>query len=532
MEVPVVKPEVKKEVKVDKKEEPKKKELDKKEETKKKEDKKEETKKKPEVKKEKKIKKDKKENKPKKSKKKKKTHTKKTKVKIPKEQNTTPPCTPPPDAKLAELISEKKLDALPVEKEVNVVVPSQVITNVDPSPVIKPVDPPLVDYEDDGEDEEDIESMEIIESFPLSKDLFTKEDSPNTEEYVDNWENEDERTPVVPVEEEDSYKDGFSTPLFVNPSPPADHKFDDQGPTQEIVNGSSTPPISGTMRKREDSEEQETRIFKPSKQLFGIDDIYSDVLNRINPTQTKKPLTPPSSSSDSEEEIEERTTTPPLQLADIKNEPESPYGNFSVEDLAKIQKLDENLAKIQSMRSSYGDPADEFCEGLNKMEKFLTTARNITIQKYSSTPQFLVTLQEADLKDDQSPTVFQSSIKMVITPTKIAKNRIQSGTNLLGSDDEDDIVETEKQEVKKEEKRVVEEKVVVKEEKKVVVEVKKERRSTRSPEKKDRKPSKGKSESPIRKRRSRSPPKSLDKGHRRDRHVVGKLFVIFVSMIY
>lgn len=516
--MPVVKPDVKKEVKADKKEEPKKKEGDKKEEPKKRS----------EAKKVKKIKKDKKEKKLKKSKKKKKVQVKKTKNKPSKEdskeQNTTPPCTPPPDARLAQPTLGKIVDVPPAGKN-----PSPLINLINPSPVAKQADPPLVDYDDDDEDEDDIENMEITESFPLSKELFTKEDSPNTEEYIDNWENEEERTPVVPVGEEDSFKDGFSTPLFVNPSPPADHKFDDQGSTQEIVNGSSTPPIFGTIRKREDSAEDETRIFKPSKQLFGIDDIYSDVLNRINPSQAKKkPLTPPSSPSD--EEVEERTTTPPLESASLKSEPENPYANFSEEDLAKIQKLDENLAKIQSMRSSYGDPADEFCEGLNKMEKFLTTARNITIQKYSSTPQFLVTLQEADLKDDQSPPVFQSSIKMVITPTKISKNRIQSGTNLLGSDDEDDIVETEKLEVKKEEeKKVVEEKekVVVKEEKKTVVEVKKERKSTRSPEKKDkdRKSFKGKPESPNRKRRSRSPPKSLDKGHRRDRHVIGESIV-------
>lgn len=463
-----------------KKEDPLKKEdLVKKEES----DKKEESVKKEEplkTKKAKKVKKAKKKS-SKKAKKKKKVKKHK-KAKAPKDENTTPPCTPPP----------------------------------------KIVD--LVDYDDDDEDE--IDEMEIMESFPLSKDL-TKEESPNTEEYVDNWENEEEKTPLI--QEEDSFKDGFSTPIFVNPSPPADHKFE-----HEVNNGSTTPPLQSTTMRKEVSEEPETRIFKPSKVLFGIDDIYSDVLNSINRSQTKKPSTPSSSSSsssDSEDEIEEKTTTPPLQVPEEekekeeKIEPENPYANFSEEDLAKIQKLDENLSKIQSMRSSYGDPADEFCEGLNKMEKFLTTERNIMIQKYSSTPQFLVTLQEAELKEDQSPSVFQSSIKMVISPTKMSKNRIRSSSNLLGSDDDEEVAET----VKEEKKVVVVEEKAVKEEKKMVVDLKKERKTTRSPDKrdKDRKSSsKGKSESPSRRRRSRSP-KIADKGHRRDRHVAGEIFFSF-----
>ncbi|KAL5291692.1 hypothetical protein ACFFRR_010849 [Megaselia abdita] len=484
--------------------------------------KKEEEKKEEPKKSEKKEKKAKKAKKAKKVKKKKKAKTKKKSEA--KEENTTPSCTPPPSTAKEE------------EKEVEKVEPSE-------KPVIK-ID--LVDYEVDDDEEDELE-MEIIESFPLAKDLVTtenekeKEESPNTEEYVDNWENEEDKTPLNVMDEEDSFKDGFSTPIFVNPSPPADHKFNDQSSTQEILNGSNTPPIPSTsLITRKDSEEPETRIFKPSKQLFGIDDIYSDVLNSINRSQARKPCTPSSSSSSSESEEDETPSTPPIEMAKKPEEPENPYANFSEEDLAKIQKLDENLSKIQSMRLSYGDPADEFCEGLNKMEKFLTTARNITIQKYSSTPQFLVTLQEAELKDDQSPSVFQSSIKMVISPTKISKNRIKSGTNLLGSDDDDEVVETEKEEIKKEEDVKKEEekekpkeevKKVVKEEKKKrsddVVEVKKERKSTRSPDKKDRersdktvrKSSKGKSESPNRRRRSRSP-KVVDKGHRRDRHVV------------
>lgn len=468
----------------------------------------------------KKEKKTKKAKKVKKSKKKRKLEIKKVKVKTPKEdlkeQDTTPTCTPPhggnfqnPSPAISSLCYAKCDESSPEKVEVD---PDQAN--------LKKVD--LVDYEDD--DDEYITGMEIHESFPLSKDIISNEQN------LSNWEKEEVEKHFAPVEEDETFKDGFSTPIFVNPSPPADHKFNNLSSTKEIGDGSVTPPISSTMYKRQESEEPETKLFKPSKQLFGIDDIYSDVLNSISRSAAKKPITPsPSpSSSSSEEEVDEGTTTPPLELITSNIEPENPYANFSEEDLTKIQKLDENLAKIQSMRSNYGDPADEFCEGLNKMEKFLTTARNITIQKYTSTPQFLVTLQEAELKDDHSPSIFQSSIKMVITPSSASKNRVKSGTsNLLGSDEEEDVAD------KEEPKKVIEEKVVVKEEKKPVVEVKKDRKSTRSPEKKekDRRPYKRKSESPNRRKRSRSP-KVLDKVHRRDRHVVGKYQRFLTSIVY
>lgn len=392
----------------------------------------------------------------------------------------------------------------------------------------------LVDYDDDDDDED----LEIIESFPLSKDEVSKEESPNTEEYVDNWEDEEEKTPLNPADGEDSFKDGFSTPIFVNPSPPADHKFDEQATTQVIAIDSTTPPVpkeEESSYRNQDLVVTETKITKPksSKVLFGIDDIYSDVVNSFNQSQTSvnipKPDSPSSSStsssSDSENEPDEVETPQ-------KEEPENPYENFSEDDLVTIKKLDENLSKIQSMRVNYGDPlaADEFCEGLKKMEKYLTTQRNIIIKKYLSTPQFLVTLQEAEVKENHSPTVFQSSIKMVISPTKISKNRIQSNSNLLGSDDDEEAsVNAEESSVKVEEPK--KEEIVIKEEKKSeVVEVKKERR-TKSPEKKekDRKSSKGKSDSPSRKRRSRSP-KIVDKHKKeKDRHVSGEF--LFLNLV-
>ncbi|EDW50588.1 GM14709 [Drosophila sechellia] len=316
-----------------------------------------------------------------------------------------------------------------------------------------------------------------------------EQESPDTDDYIDNWENDDSLAsmpknapPVIPTPGPNA-----NASLNAAPLPPVASQFngdDDDDDSNALWNAKSTPPPrrknenlpGGNIHELYDKFMNSIKMSNEHLESETLDTSKNSSLSN-SPAEESSSGSETSSTSSSSSETEEDSSSEDDDANESSSNDESvtASGNCNTnqdetsgkeqlqkknnvsKDLRKLKSLEDNLARIQMMRENY-DAGDEISEELLKMESLFLMQRNAIMDKYrkqelksnSSEDQQPVdeqgTVQAQEVvKETSFPvnSIFSANreaIKLTISPLKLTRKSV------IFDKDEADLPETSKAE--------------------------------------------------------------------------------------
>ncbi|SPP76939.1 blast:Nipped-B-like protein B [Drosophila guanche] len=310
---------------------------------------------------------------------------------------------------------------------------------------------------------------------PTATVAAEQQESPDTDDYIDNWENDDSLSSMPKTAAAATAPPSAAVRPLTSSIDEATISGDsNEDDTNDLWNAKSTPPPKAKQRQSaiplDGGANQEHLVNIYDKFMNSINmsseegqtaaSKNSSLSNSTAETETSSGSESESTSSSSSDDDEEESSTtdddeeegeeeeddavqkeeeveqlsaetalieedPPekeqqqqLQLQQKKN-------NVS-KDLRKLKSLEDNLARIQMMRENY-DSGDEISEELLKMESLFLMQRNAIMDKYRK--QELKSQQEVQQKQEpRSPTPVNSifddnreAIKLTLSPLKLTR---------------------------------------------------------------------------------------------------------------
>ncbi|KAH8351421.1 hypothetical protein KR059_001914, partial [Drosophila kikkawai] len=316
--------------------------------------------------------------------------------------------------------------SIKIEKDLTPPPPPQKTFTVTRIKVERNATPPREDR--DGNEEVLVRNGAVAANAPPP--LAKEQESPDTDDYIDNWENDDSissmpknaapvtPTPAPAAAPSPAPAPNTNPPVNITPLPPPPAQFnddydEDEDDSNALWNANSTPP-------------PRSKAAKANLPMSNIHELYDKFMNSIdmgsaemqeeasknsslsNSTNEKSSSGSDSSSSSSsssdsddddssssdeeEEEADPNENTSgdesPTATEASKSQPDDQSGkeqqqkkNNVSKDLRKLKSLEDNLARIQMMRENY-DAGDEISEELLKMESLFLMQRNAIMDKY------------------------------------------------------------------------------------------------------------------------------------------------------
>ncbi|XP_034659021.1 serine/arginine repetitive matrix protein 2 isoform X1 [Drosophila subobscura] len=302
-----------------------------------------------------------------------------------------------------------------------------------------------------------------------------QQESPDTDDYIDNWENDDSLSSMPKTAAAANAPPSAAVrPLSSSIDEATASGDSNEDDTNDLWNAKSTPPPKAKQRQPAipldggASQEHLVNIYDKFMNSINMSSEEgqtaasknSSLSNSTAETETSSGSESESTSSSSSDDDEEESSTadddegegeeeeddavqqeaeeaqlaaeaalleeePPEKEQQQQTQLQQKKNNVS-KDLRKLKSLEDNLARIQMMRENY-DSGDEISEELLKMESLFLMQRNAIMDKYRK--QELKSQQEVQQKQEpRSPTPVNSifddnreAIKLTLSPLKLTR---------------------------------------------------------------------------------------------------------------
>ncbi|XP_016982953.2 serine/arginine repetitive matrix protein 2 [Drosophila rhopaloa] len=242
-----------------------------------------------------------------------------------------------------------------------------------------------------------------------------EQESPDTDDYIDNWENDDSMTSMPKNAPPATPTPTLTPALNLNASlnatplpPPATHFNGDDEDSNALWNANSTPPprtkvanlptsnihelydkFMNSIKMSNEVLETETQKASKNSSLSNSTADESSSGTETSSTSSSSSESGDDSSSEDEDANGDSSDEGNLQITgnsktnqeDVPGKEHQQKKNSVSKDLRKLKSLEDNLARIQRMRENY-DAGDEISEELLKMESLFLMQRNAIMDKY------------------------------------------------------------------------------------------------------------------------------------------------------